>query len=243
VPPPLPQPGLVLPAWMGPLAGWAFVALLLIAGHWKPHGGTVPELDPKSAAALAIENAMKAAPADAKLTPEEYFYGDPSKPPARWNIAKPVSAPAVPIARVKPATPDDVATALIEGQRLLLPYQQKSVDALIAVPVNGSNGSGLILYDGRNRRVIGRELLLPAQLPAKKSWFEVDKLKIFYAGEPPPPPPPPPKPVVDPQKPVDTADLPEREVRRGPYQDAAHGAEQKATNAQPLSDALDRMNP
>jgi serine/threonine protein kinase len=243
VPPPLPQPGLVLPAWIGPLAGWSFVVLLLLAGYWKPHGGPMPDLDPKSAAALAIENAMKAAPADAKLTPEEYFYGDPRKPPARWNIAKPASAPAVAIARVKPATPDDVALALIEGQRLLLPYQQKSVDALIAVPVNGNNGAGLILYDGRNRRVVGRELLLPAQLPAEKSWFEVDRLKIFYVGEPPPPPPALPKLVVDPQKPFDTSDLPEREVRRGAYQDVTHGAEQKTTNAQPLSDALDKMPP
>jgi len=49
--------------------------------------------------------------------------------------------------------------------------------------------------------------------------------------------------VVDPQKPRDTSDLPEREVRRGAYQDVPQGAEQKATNAQPLSEALDTMTP
>jgi hypothetical protein len=244
VPPPLPQPGLVLPAWCGSLAGWVFVVLLLVAGHWTPHGNkTTPDLDPKAADAMAIENSMRAAPADAKLTPEEYFSGDPRKPPARWNVAKPAAAPAIPVAKVKPASSDEVAAAMIDGQRLLLPYQQNSVDALIAVPVSGGNGSGLILYDGRNRRVVGRQVLLPSQLPSKESWFEVGKLKVFYVGEPPPLPPPPPKAVVDPQKPVDTSDLPERDVRRGPYQDLPRGAEQKATNAQPLSDALDTMNP
>jgi len=126
---------------------------------------------------------------------------------------------------------------------LLLPYQQNSVDALIAVPVGSSDGSGLMLYDGRNRRVIARQVLQPTQLPADRSWFEVDKLKVFYVGALPHPLPPPPKPALDPQKPVDTSDLPEREVRRGAYQAAPQAAEQKATNAQPLSDALDTMNP
>ena len=238
------QPGLVLPAWIGgPVAGWLLAVLLLFWGYWKPHGDALSAVDPTTAAAMAIEKAMQAAPADAKLTAEEYFSGDPRNPLARWNHAKPTAAPAIPVAKVKPATADDVATALIDGQRLLLPYQQNSVDALIAVPVGGANGSGLILYDGRNRRVIGRQVFLPSQLPSDKRWFEVEKLKVFYAGKPPPPPPPPPKPVVDPQRPVDTADMSEREVRRGAYQDVTPRAEQKATNAQPLSDALDTMNP
>jgi len=90
---------------------------------------------------------------------------------------------------------------------------------------------------------VQRQVLLPTQLPANKSWFEVDKLRVFYAGPAPALPPPPPKPVVDPQKPVDTSDLPEREVRRGAYQASPQGAEQKATNAQPLSEALDKMGP
>jgi hypothetical protein len=242
-PPPLLQPGLALPAWFGVLVGWSFVMMLLVAGHWSPQRENPQELDPKAAAALAIEKAMLAAPASEKLTPDEYFYSDPQKLPKRWNVAKPAAAPAIPVARVKPATADDVATALIDGQRLLLPYKQSSVDALIAVPIGENAGSGLMLYDGRNRRVITREVLLPAQLPSEKSWFEVDKLKVFYAGTPPPPPPPPQKTVVDPQKPVDTLDLSEREIRRGAYQAVPQAAEQKATNAQPLSEALDTMSP
>jgi len=242
-PPPLPRPGLALPAWLGTMAGWSFIVLLIVAGHWTSHRAVSLEVDPNAAAAIAIEKAMTAAPASEKLTPDDYFYGDPSKLPQRWNVAKPSVAPAIPVARVKPASSDEVAAALIDGQRLLLPYQQNSVDALIAVPVGSSDGSGLMLYDGRNRRVIARQVLQPTQLPADRSWFEVDKLKVFYVGALPHPLPPPPKPALDPQKPVDTSDLPEREVRRGAYQAAPQAAEQKATNAQPLSDALDTMNP
>jgi hypothetical protein len=100
-----------------------------------------------------------------------------------------------------------------------------------------------MLYDGRHRRIIKRQVLLPSQIPESKSWFEVDKLKVFYAGPAPALPSPPPKPIVDPQKPIDTSDLPEREIRRGTYRNDPEGAEQKATNAQPLSDALDKMAP
>lgn len=244
LPAPLPKAGRVMPAWGGTLAGWSLVVLVLVMGYWRPSASTAKSpIDPKTAAAEAIEKALKSGAGEAQRTAEDYFYDDPTKPRARWDVARPAEAPAVPLAKVKPASPDDVAMALIEGQKLLLPYQQSTVDSLIAVPVAGSDGSGLMLYDGRNRRVIERQVLLPTELPTDKSWFEVDKLKVFYAGAPLPPPPPPPKPEVDPQKPVDTSDLSEREVRRGAYQDSSPIAEQKATNAQPLSDALDTMTP
>jgi hypothetical protein len=244
LPPPLPKAGRVLPAWAGALAGWSLAVLVLVTSYWKPTASSSTQtVDPKAAAAEAIEKALKAGAGEVQRTAEDDFYDNPTKPRARWNVARPAEAPAVPLAKVKPASPDDVAMALIEGQRLLLPYQQSTVDSLIAVPVEGKSGSGLMLYDGRNRRVIERQVLLPAALPAEQSWIEVDKIKVFYAGPPPPPPAPPPKPEVDPQKPVDTSDLSEREVRRGAYQDSSPIAEQKATNAQPLSDALDTMSP
>lgn len=238
-----PKARLLLPAWAGTLAGWALAGFVLVAGYWKPFATRPAPNDSKAAAAEAIGKAMKSGVAEVERTAEDIFYDNPTKPRMRWDVARPADAPVAPLAKVKPASPDDVAMALIEGQRLLLPYQLSTVDALIAVPVQGKNGTGLMLYDGRNRRVIERQVLLPAQLPADKSWFEVDNLKVFYAGAPPPPPPPPPKRVVDPQKPVDTSDMPEREVRRGMYQAVPPSAEQKSTNAQPLSDGLDTMSP
>lgn len=243
VPPPLPTAGRALPAWAGTLASWTIMVVVLVTSYWKPFEKAPARIDPSAAAAEAIEKALKAGSGEVERTVEDMFYDNPTKPRARWDVTRPEGAPVVPLAKVKPASPDDVATALIEGQRLLLPYQQSTVDALIAVPVEGEKGSGLMLYDGRNRRVIERQVLLPSQLPADKSWFEVDKLKVFYVGAPPPPPPPPPKQVIDPQKPVDTSDMPEREVRRGTYQATPLSAEQKSTNAQPLSDALDTMTP
>ena len=242
-PGPLPPPDRALPVWAGSCGSWALCGLVFFFAYWRPAGNSTDALDPAAAAAQAIEKSLSAGAAAEKLTPEDYFYDNPKVPRTRWKEAKPAQAPAIPVAKVKPATADDVAAALVDGQRLLLPYQRGSVNAPIAVPVKGKDGDGLILYDARNRRIIQREVLLPAQLPADKSWFEVDKLKVFYAGTPPPPPPLPQKIVVDPQKPVDTSDLPEREVHRGAYQGVILPAEQKTTNAQPLSEALDRMNP
>jgi hypothetical protein len=243
-PPPLPRPGFALPAWSGSLVSWAMFIVALVVGYWKPNESSAKApLDPKAVAVQAIENALKPAPPEEKPTAEDFFYDNPSKPRARWNIAKPAVAQAAPITKVKPASSDDVAQALIDGQRLLLPYQHNSVDALIAVPVGEKEGSGFMLYDGRNRRVIERQVLMPAKLPPAKSWLEIETLKVFYAGQPPAPPPPPAKPVVDPQKPTDTSDLPEREIRRGAYQNTPSGADEKTTKAQPLSEALDTMSP
>lgn len=244
-PAPLPKAGLALPAWACTLATW-LVLLAPLGGRilGSDDGAPSPkQVDPHTAVVQAIEKSLAPAAPGEERTEEDIFYDNPVRPRARWSVAKPEAAPSVPLVAVKPATPDDVARALIDGQRLLLPYQQTTVDTLIAVPVEGKDGSGLMIYDGRNRRVLERQVLLPAQRPEAKSWFELEKLKVFYAGTPPPPEPPPPKPVVDPQKPRDTSDLPEREVRRGAYQETPMPAEQKATNAQPLSEALDKMSP
>ncbi len=235
------NPGLVAPAWFGTVASWAFLLAMFVLGHWNQFKNEPPE--PIPSAAMAIEKAMTEAPVDENSTVEDRFFGDPRKHLERWDVAKPAVAPAVALAKIKLSGSDDVANALIDGQRLLLSYQQNTIDAIIAVPVGGTKDPGLILYDGRNRRVIGRQKLLPAQMPSEKSWFEVDKLKVFYAGAPSAPPLPPPKPIVDPNVPVDTMDLPEREVRRGAYQNVTPVAEQKPINAQPLSEALDTMTP
>jgi len=243
-PPQLPEPGWVIPAWGMTFAGWSLLVLLSFSGQ-KHHemDAEALNLDPATAAAKAIEKAMKAATADTKLTSEDYFFGDPRKPRARWDVEKPEEAQPVPLAEVKAASSDDVAAVLIEGQRMLLSYQQNSVDALIAVPIEGKSGSGIMLYDGKNRRVIERVILSPEQRPPAQSWFEINKIKVFYPGPPPPPPPLPEKPVHDPQKPFDPKDLPEREIRRGAYQNVPLNAEQKTTNAQPLAEALDNMSP
>lgn len=245
-PAPLPTAGLVLPAWFCALIAWLVLSVVPFVGRMQraadSPANTVP-VDPHTAAVQAIENALKPAAPGEERTAEDFFFENPASPRARWNLARPEAVSSMPLAAVKPATPDDVARALIEGQRLLLPYQQSTVDTLIAVPVDGKDSSALMLYDGRNRRVLERQVLLPAQRPVDKTWFEIDSLKVFYVGTPPPTPPPPPKPEVDPQKPRDTSDLPEREVLHGAYQETPMPAEQKATNAQPLSDALDKMSP
>ncbi|MFT3780824.1 MAG: hypothetical protein QM790_02340 [Nibricoccus sp.] len=243
-PAPFPGPGFVAPGWVGTGLTWSLFLAGLCFGYFRPTSVVeVPVVDPKAAVAKAIENAMAPSAQEEKPTPEEMFYDDPNAPRVPWKVSKPASAQSAAITRLKPATSDEVALALVEGQRLLLPYQRSTIDSVIAVPLGNTPGSGLMLYDGRNRRVIAKSVVMPSQMPTEKSWFEIDRLKIFYAGQPPPPPAPPPKPVVDPQKPLDTSDMPEREIRRGAYQEPSPSAQQKASNAQPLSDALDTMTP
>ncbi len=242
---PMPRCGRPFKAWGYAIFSWLALMYPLAEGVFLQMRSPAPppETDPRSAAVQAIEQAMKAAPPGMERTAEDLFFDNPANPRARWDVSRPDEAQRVPLAAVKPASPDDVARVLIDGQRLLLPYQQSTVDSLIAVPVEGKDGTGLMLYDGRNRRIIERQILQPSELPADKSWFEIDRLKVFYAGPPPPPPPAAPKPVIDPQKPRDTSDLPEREVRRGAYQETPMPNQQKATQVRPLSEALDSMTP
>jgi hypothetical protein len=219
-PPPLPRPGFALPAWCGAMVSWTLLISSLSTIFWAPDEATIRALqDPKAAAIRAIESAMKPAPSSEKLTPEEYFFNDPKTPKLRWDIPKPETAPSTRLARVKSASSEDVASVLIDGQKLLLSYQPNSVDTLIAVPVVGKDGSGFMLYDGHNRRVIGRKVLMPTELPKDKSWFEVDSMKVFYAGQPSTESTPPlVKPEEDSGKPTVPSDLPEREMRPGDYQ-------------------------
>ena len=145
-PPPLPKPGLALPAWSGSLASWAMFIVALAVGYWKPSESSAKmTLDPKTVAIQAIENALKPAPPEEKPSAEDFFYENPTKPRARWNMAKPAVAQTAPITKVQPASSDEVARVLIDGQRLLLPYQHNSIDALIAVPVGEKEGSGFML--------------------------------------------------------------------------------------------------
>jgi hypothetical protein len=88
----------------------------------------------------------------------------------------------VAVERILVATPDQVAFALVEGERELLPYRRRTVQPLIAVRVPTETGAGLVLFDSREGTVAERRVYLIGQMPPTRSWFALDQNQVVYLG-------------------------------------------------------------
>jgi hypothetical protein len=104
----------------------------------------------------------------------------------KWRFQEPAEAPALPVRGYARPTPEQVATALIDGQKLLAPYAPQTAQGVIAVPVATSDEPGIMLYDVKRRMLLERRIFKLEQLPQLDgSWHELDRRKILYLGEPP----------------------------------------------------------
>jgi hypothetical protein len=171
--------------WLGSGVGW----LLVLGGLGWSGWSHVPDAVP-SAQALQLSDAPRAVAESEKpkilLTPEERFFSDPRSVYVDWNFEEPSEAPALPIRGYAKPTPEQVATALIDGQKLLAPYAPQTAQGIIAIPVAASDQPGVMLYDVRRRMLLERRIFKLEQLPtADRSWHELDRRKILYLGEAP----------------------------------------------------------
>lgn len=82
------------------------------------------------------------------------------------------------------ATPDQVAYALIAAELLLKPYPAHGVSALIAVRVPPGEHVGLMLYDGKSRSLVGRDVYLVTTPPQSRTWHRLADRNVVYLGVP-----------------------------------------------------------
>ena len=175
--------------WLGTGAGWVFAAMALGWGGWSH----VPE-DLKPSLIDEAEEVAKAPAAGDNtsgkpkivLTPEEQFFTDPRSVYVNWSFVEPDEAPALPVRGYAKPTPEQVATALIDGQKLLAPYAPQTAQGVIAVPVATADEPGVMLYDVKRRMLLDRRIFKLEQLPrTERSWYELERKKILYLGEAP----------------------------------------------------------
>ena len=140
-----------------------------------------------------VQTAAQDAGADSRSPNADWSFGDPRRPRVAWDLPPPATVPPVGIERILVATPDQVAYALVEGERELLSYRRNTVKPLIAVRVLTETGLGFILFDSRDGTVAERRVYLVHQMPPTRSWFGLGQYQAVYLG--------PSKPEIDPVSP------------------------------------------
>jgi hypothetical protein len=119
---------------------------------------------------------------DARRPDADWSFGDPRRLRIAWDIPRPVTVPAGAVGKILVATPDQVASALVEGERELLPYRRATVEPLIAVRVPTEAGVGFILFDSRDGTVAERRIYLVDRLPPARSWLTLGGRDAVYLG-------------------------------------------------------------
>jgi serine/threonine protein kinase len=188
---PLQQPtGMVpvpsrLPAlWITSIAGWLILVFVfggaavaginrVRAGHWRfariLNGLSLPPAAENHGGGFRPPNA-------------DWSFGDPRRVRIGWDLPKPAAVPLLAVEKTLVATPDQVAFALVEGERELMPYRRGTVQALIAVRVPTPAGVGFVLFESQEGTVAERRVYLVGSLPSPRSWFALNQNQVAYLG-------------------------------------------------------------
>ena len=183
-------PGVLL-GRLGSASGWLLVMGVLGWTGWSHLPASVPTSVETEQADSGVPGVSTPAAADDKkpkivLTAEERFFSDPRSVYAPWNFEEPLNAPSLPVRGYAKPTAEQVATALIDGQKLLAPFAPQTAHGVIAIPVPTSTEPGIMLYDVKRRMLVERRIFKLEQLPVdERSWHELNRRKVLYLGEPP----------------------------------------------------------
>jgi len=122
--------------------------------------------------------------ADVKLhaVNPDWSFADPRNQRVAWNLQPHLAAPAIAVEKTLAASPDQVAFALVEGERELLSFLRRTVKPLIAVQVPTEAGTGLILFDGQEGTVAERKIYLVGQLPPAPCWLKLAGRDVVFLG-------------------------------------------------------------
>jgi hypothetical protein len=180
-PPPLPWLtwSLTVASWLMPLGllGWA--------GGQKLYSRSITTQREEAARQASEDRKADDVGWSERMTKEDLFFLNPRVPLKPWNFAPPPSVPPLELKGNRSATPAEVAAALVEGQRRLLPYSRRTVNTVIAVDVpSAAEGRGLLLYDGKRRAVADWRVFVPKDLPADQTWFKLEDKKVLFLAEP-----------------------------------------------------------
>jgi hypothetical protein len=173
--------------WLGAATGWL---LLVIGAGWtawqySPGLGISWARETRAGAPTLVGPPEPARDDKPVLTSEQRFFGDPRTLMEPWKFQEPTEAPPLPVRGVSKPTAEQIAGALIDGQRLLAPFPPAKVTGVIAVPVAAANEAGVMLYDAIERRLVERRIFQLEKFPDKaRTWHELDRRKVLYLGAP-----------------------------------------------------------
>jgi hypothetical protein len=112
----------------------------------------------------------------------DWSFGDPRRRQIDWDLPRPGIVPGIGVEKIIAATPDQIAYALVEGEREVMSYRRRTVEPLIAVRVPTKSGVEFIVFDSRDGAVAERRIFRVDRLPPVRSWFELDRYLVVYLG-------------------------------------------------------------
>jgi hypothetical protein len=180
----VPPPSRLGALWTTSIVSWLVMALVFGSAirtgihRVRVEGWRIIGLGSVNAIHPAVEDAASEVPS----ANANWSFGDPRNRRVAWNLSRPAPIPPIKVEQTLTATPDQVAFALVEGERELLPFLRRTVKPLIAVRVPTDTGVGLILFDSLEGTVAERRVYLVGGLPAAPSWFNLAGREAVFLG-------------------------------------------------------------
>jgi hypothetical protein len=103
-------------------------------------------------------------------------------PLQKWDTYAPPKVESLVVEARAPASPEQAAFAVVNATMALQPYLRDSVGVLLAVRVPTTRGVGLLLFNGKERRLLEREVLLVRGELTARTWYELEGRRVFYVG-------------------------------------------------------------
>lgn len=105
-------------------------------------------------------------------------------PLVKWENFSPTKVAPLPVRAKQDSTPIQQAYAKVSAELLLMPYARNSVNAFIAVRVPVDGGVGLMVFNGRERRLADNQAFALHQEPADHTWYQIEQRRVIYLGVP-----------------------------------------------------------
>lgn len=103
-------------------------------------------------------------------------------PLKKWDSFSPAQVEPLAVEARAVASPEQAAFAVVSATLALQPYLRDSISALVAVRVPTTRGTGLLLFNARDRQLLEREVLLVSRPLKELTWYELDGRRVLYVG-------------------------------------------------------------
>ncbi|ACB77513.1 protein kinase family protein [Opitutus terrae] len=105
-------------------------------------------------------------------------------PLQRWDRYAPTGVASLKVLARAKALPEQSAFAVVTATLQLRPYMRDSVKALLAIRVPTARGTGVMIYNARDRGLLDREVRMVRGGLREDTWYELDGRRVLFLGNP-----------------------------------------------------------
>ena len=180
-PAPIPAPPRLINVWAAALISWGLLATVIGFTAWRLQIH-IPSLD---------EIKLSWSPPEAP-PPEPVQRASLAKTPVdepaqdvkvSWPFRTPLGLPATEVQSVQPATSEQMAEALRAGQLRVAQYKPETITTRIAIPLETTSGTRLMIFDGAQGKLIGKNTYSLSYRPAHRSWILLESQPAIVLSE------------------------------------------------------------